>query len=1164
MPMDSAQIQQQIMMQQQMAMQQMQNAQMLSQRFGTHMGALNAMQHGAGGVYGEHLAQRLGNMGQTAIGMGGFGLGLAGMFTGMPLDPFSAAFSAGRVGMGMGGLAGGILGAGIGAAPFYLASQAARTYGGAFFGGMNQQSQLNATLRPSFNFSGGQGAFGRGFSQAQMGQIGQMVSQETRTSPFTSSQEMNDLISGGAESGMFTAVRDVQQFSQRFRTMIDSLRKIQKELGGTLSEALQFTRQSQAVGVFSQGSRQAFAADMRDTMATTGMSQDQLFNLAAQGSMLSRATGGVGRQGAVGALRMARTLGSALGSGVINQEALSEATGGLTGTDAIQAFTGRMLQQTERFSRRGMGRFSIFALSNAEGTGLDEGMVDRFLSGDISTSEVSRSAHGRVNRMGRAKAMNREGMLRGSLMEQGGLAGQIGMMRLMVGDRVMDQGDDLASLVLQRRFGMGRAESEVMMSLMRNQGTIAQNEGVERALAGRETRLRQDISENRSVDAFMEHLQHGLQDATGVTRVREMGRNFMTKISSLAERAMNDVLGIQASSLTVTDRQSMQRLTMGMATRDDIDRLQMGGGGAAGRGADPFSKPLAQRVLSGLGLHAAESVGEAMRARGVNLAGMTPMQQDAAIRAVERAQTGRVDSMGDVAGLSHLMKDRGDTTRRLASAELIASVTGDKRDLYRGLDASNNAIDAFRARAGLGAGIGLNTASLLGQGDDVLAKNAGLLGLSGLKGSVLGGQIGGLGGPLTTILGGLLGGGIGTMLGAKEAFAQTDAEKALGFISRGGHFMRGISAAQDLSGDTAKKFFKKTGISADEADKLAGFEGVDQDKMQAVLESESFQSSVRRLQRLKGSPEAQQKELAAMEIEAAKNPNKQAALLAVRELRHNIQMNKGSVGGEFLTMGDKRRQELQALARESGSKFLGLAEGMSGEMGGALRKIGESFYGYDVEGAAGQLSELQTKIAGMDVNSAEYQALVKDIGTDETGRSLLRGGSMERAFTRDVMGGGRRGRAQQAETALGSITGGALSGMEFKIGKRTLSSRNQARAIFESFRSGDKNADDLEKQLARQLGELGVSDAAEKVQEFRGMVKGGIDDKEATAIFKKFEQDSDLQRIRQQGMEKMQRDRDPLGVERNNLLGEIRTGINKLVEAGGGGGGEGVNMSNPG
>ena len=72
------------------------------------------------------------------------------------------------------------------------------------------------------------------------------------------------------------------------------------------------------------------------------------------------------------------------------------------------------------------------------------------------------------------------------------------------------------------------------------------------------------------------------------------------------------------------------------------------------------------------------------------------------------------------------------------------------------------------------------------------------------------------------------------------------------------------------------------------------------------------------------------------------------------------------------------------------------------------------------------------------------------------------------------------------------------------------------------------------------------------VKDLRTMLKDGLSPEEAQAAFKKFEGDSDLQRVRKEGYEKMQRDRDPLGVQRNELLGEIKTGINKLVEKNGG------------
>ena len=57
---------------------------------------------GAGGMYGEQIAMRMASGGQTAMGIGGAAMSLAGGLTGLPLDPFSMALTAGRAGFGCG------------------------------------------------------------------------------------------------------------------------------------------------------------------------------------------------------------------------------------------------------------------------------------------------------------------------------------------------------------------------------------------------------------------------------------------------------------------------------------------------------------------------------------------------------------------------------------------------------------------------------------------------------------------------------------------------------------------------------------------------------------------------------------------------------------------------------------------------------------------------------------------------------------------------------------------------------------------------------------------------------------------------------------------------------------------------------------------------------
>jgi hypothetical protein len=1173
---------QMVQQQQQLHMMQMQ---MSSGAMMPQMSALSATQPGTAGVYGEQLAMHMANAGRTGMGMAGLGLGIAGAVTGLPLDPFSAALGAGRGafgaarlgGMGMmGSLGAGALGAAAGALPFYAAAQVAGAYGGAFFGGMNQQASLNSNLRSNFNFQGGGGAMGRGFSQQQMGSIGSMVSSELRSNPFTTSGEISSLISQGAESGMFNAVRDVQQFSQRFKTMLDGLKKIQKELGGTLSEAMAFTKGASQLGIFTQTGRTAFASEMRDTMSTTGMSQDQLFGLAAQGSMLSRATGGFGRQGAVGAMRTARSLGAAISSGAVNQELLSEATGGLTGTDAIQAFTGRMMQQTERFSRKAMGRFSIFALSNADGTGLDQGAVDRFASGDISTGSVMRDAHSRVNKMGRARALNREGGLRGALLEQGGLAAEIGMMRHMVGDRVLDQSDDMASLVLQRRFGMAKPEAELKLSMMRNQGSIAQNELMDRSMSKRQTSLQADITENRSLDAFMTHLQHGLQDAAGVTKVREMGRSFMTKISSIAERALNDIIGVSASTLSTKDHQAIQRLAMGMASTDDVDRLRFTKTGASGS-SDPFAKPLANRALEALGLHGTRSVGEVMDARGVNLRNMTSRQRDDAIRSAELAQTGVV--MGkDRDQMNALMKDPSFMSK-LTSARLIASLGGDPGDIYGSFSGvSANAVDATMRRKGLsGTGLVPNGASLQLQGQDRLLGALGSIGAQGLQGMLLGGAAGagvgavagGIGAIPGAIIGGIAGGLGFAGLEASRALT-TDQDRALGFIARGGHLggtARSIAGALKEGGILeGRAAATGGGLGIKEAlglSKVLG-DGVDADALKGILNSEKFQRSIARLEGMKGDKRAMGAELEMLSAEANRmdpnTPEGKAALLAVRQMQFNVSRT-GGIGKEFgiSTEMQTRSDEARRLFNTMGSKYSQVSELLGDSaMGKRLSGIADQFYGGgDVGGIRDSVQQLQSQLAGMDPNSEEYRKVVEALGQTEETRGLVMGAAQQRNAVTQLTGKGRRGRAGQAESALGLISGGSLSELDFTMGKRTLNKRNQAQVLFQQFQKGGADADELEKQLASQLGGLGLTDAGKKVKEFRNLLGEGVTPEEATKLYTTLSSDKDLTRIKDQGVARMQQAQDPLGVQRNTLLEDIKTGINKLVEQRS----DGVNMS---
>lgn len=1075
---------------------------------------------GQWGMYGEQMAMRMANFGRTAGSVGGVGMGVLGNMAGIPMDPFSGALMGAMGGGGFAGAMGGMaMGSGIGLG-IYGAGRIASAYTNAFTGGMNDQAVTNSTLRNNFNFYGGGGAFGRGFGQNQMGQIGSMLSSEVgRSRGMTNMGELNSLVSGGADAGMFTGTRDVQSFTQNFRRMLDTLRSVQRELGGTLTEALQFVRSSQQAGIFQNADRVNFAAEIRTAEAVTGMDRTQLTALAAAGSNISRQYGGMGRQGAMGAVRMAQTLGSAVQSGAINQEMLSEATGGLTGADALSAFTQNMMSRSGAFSRRAMGRYSIFAMSNANGTGLDQDMMDRFTSGDLSVSEVSRAAHRRVGGMGRARALNREGQLRGAVMEEGGLAGQIGMMRLMVGDRVMDAGDDLGQLVLQRRFGMSRAESGVMMSLMRNQGQIAEQENVGRIASSRETAIQNDIAQNRGFEAFTRNLEHGLADATGLTRAREMGARFMTRISDAIERAGNNFLGIAADRLTSGDRSAIARLATGRGSVEDARRgamLSLGGGGGGGGGATGGyveslgRRSLGEGILHGLGLHTRATSAEILANEGLDLgprrlrredgsvygvtAGLSEAQAREEVARSARAREGLINE-GDPAraSLERMMADREGTVRRISEARFMASQSGDPNSFLRRMGESREdrlATLAFmrNERMAMPEGIDTEMAGRTGGGSSLF---------SDIMTGVRGGEEG-----YTNALDWVAGGG------RRGAELRRRRERG------GGARVSSMEARLGLGA-----LASEPRLTDEESTELGAIEGVNREALESVVGSEDFANRVAEMAGLEGNREALRERITAgMEhTERITDEGERNASRALyRQMLANVE-ESGGIGNEMFNLvagpdARERTEQWRSELRRVGSTYSGMAgalegvegaEGLRAALGAAGGAFGEAGIGAGTAGDANRASRMAIEaLAGIDRSTPEGEERYREMtrrmrgsATDESSRGIVQGDIMEserrRHLTRALSGRGRRGRDEALETVLSEATGGTFGTMEFTVRgergrERTLTG---TRAMRELLRGGE-GAESILQQLSTNLSE---ASGGRMTEESSGRIRSTIE-----------------------------------------------------------------------
>lgn len=1175
------------------------------------------------GAWGEAMAGRLanaGHMGMAGVGMGMAGLGVASSLglVGGPLgmvgamaDPMGLAMRAGfgafgAAGGGLGGLAAGGLAAGAVALPMYAGAQYVSALGRNFYGGMQDQMSLNNTLRQNFNFLGGQGAYGRGFSQGQMGQIGGMVSSELRNNMFTSAGELNQLIAGGAQMGTFTGVRDVESFRQRFREMISTLRTVQRELGGSLAEAQEFINQSRTAGIFGSTQATRFASTIRGVSASTGFDQGQLLQLASQGAQIARTFGGNGSQGAFGALRGISTVSTAMQGGMISEQMLSEATGGLTGQDAMQSFVTDMMQRTGRFSRRAMGRYSIFGLSNASGTGLDEGALMRFQMGDVGVGELSRMAHGRVGEMGRARAINREGLLRGALMEQGGITGQIGMMRMMVGDRVMDQGDDLVSQVLQRRFQMSRPQAEVMTAMMRNQGSIARSEIDDRLSSNRESAMRTEIREHRSIDAFTRQLSHEVQDATGMLAARDLGRSFVTRMSSMAERVMNDLLGIASENMSRETRQSFSRMAVGQGRSEDfaVMRAALSGAGDTRMvsGTQGYQRGLLQTGLSlserlerfgfdpggfGGGMRGTQmrefTGGRRVAFEGHFRAGeeMTPAEMERASRTMMLATSGVATGRArDV--LRELEGDVGGSRMRILEAMSAARAGGDATQFYSFLGGGNAdptrsaGTAAFMARHGMANPLSMtsNDMMMTGQGGGITAGMIGrdALRLAGIVGvGVATGGVGLLGlaglGAADRLAGG---GSSATGIFRSEIYDQMRGGEAARF-SAGDYFAGGGGAARDLrtAAAAARRRGDETGARRFEL-QAQDISDVNRDVVGEMMGRSDVRQAAGGI--LSDDPTARNTAVERLASLAATetDPDRQRALQSIlmnarRAARTEDPEARRAFLDTFVPNEERQRYERETMAL--GSTYSAISARMEARGGGsadlrqALSGIGSRLTGLrEAERAYGEIDRLTEGMVHL--GDTEFQSEISglmDLGPEAseeerlTARRLAMTVSQGRSEREALMGRGRRGMRQSRETALSMLTGSSLGSMEFTIGGRRVAGRNVADLLT----GGGRRGEEMRRQLTEQLVSSGglSHDAASDISRTLGEVYADrrVTDEEADRIRAlRRAHGADFERIEREGRERAlsaASSRDPVGAETNRLLGEISNTLTTRLTA---------------
>jgi hypothetical protein len=634
---------------QQASMQQQQYSGMIGQGYGG--GSI----YGGGGAMGDRIAggamSRAGAVGAPLMA------GAAGL---MGMDPMSLGLKAGIGAYGAGAGLGGAAMAGVGVALPAMAAFSAASYGGhQIMEGANQQAGLNNTLRSSYNFMNRGG--GSGFQRGEMTQIGEMVRGMSENfgpgGEVTGFRELTNLAGKMGQMGFAQGVRDVKEFSTRFKEMVASLKTMAKDLNTTLEGAMEFAAAAKQSGVFGMRGMQQFTHAVIGGAAATGLAVSEFTGMASIGSQISRSVGGLGRQGAGAGVTTMNQIGMALKTGVLSEEDIYNATG-LTGAEGRQAYASSQLQRAGSFYQSGRGRRMLASIAGKNGQ-LDEVGVQELLAGGMGISETMSRDNKMKSSVGRANFIRNEGHLRGAAMERLGGLGPVMQMKQWMESKGLDLSidNDRSSLFLQRQMGLGRDEADDMMKQMQNlpqqladlrvsgenkslsdeigqrnkqrgiEGIKGRFEQAKTVVNNKFQKIGADIFEqgSRALEEFFMHLSGQYTEAMN-TRADAAYRSFM----SGNQGAFNRTFGAGGGGL-------MMKRSAGT-----WDEFTAGSGGASSRGGFFSQGPIEQAARF---LFGGESMSSKYEKAGFSFAKVEAMESGAAQDKAMRARMNEISSM---------------------------------------------------------------------------------------------------------------------------------------------------------------------------------------------------------------------------------------------------------------------------------------------------------------------------------------------------------------------------------------------------------------------------------------------------------------------------------------------------------------------------------------
>lgn len=532
--------------------------------------------------------------GAQAMSESMLGSGFAAASSGMQgLGALSGVAGLGAGALGMAGMGTSTLAMGLGAMgslPVTAALGAGSHIASNMYQGFQQRQGVNQVLRSRFgNIQGiGSGQGGMGFSTGEMGGISTMMREMGTEDLTTNMEELTRVMNKTAGMGLYRGVQSAREFRQKFQSTVDSLKEISEIMHTTLEGATSFMSQAKGMGFFSGKDISQQLAMTRVMSSATGLSIDQTSSMAQQGAQMARAMGGRGRHGAQAGLISGGRIAMAQSMGILSDEDMAFATGGLTGAEGAQALSGRLMQTSQRFMSRGDGRAMVAGLWDADSGGINQERLNAAMSGGMNFRDLLRQGRQNISATGgrRSEFFRDEEQLRSQVLAQGGEYLPMAMYGTRLAERRgLSSNDPIVQRAMRRRFKMSQGEVEAATEMMRNMPQI-QAEFITKGRRVREQETRGAGKESRGLVGLGKRLGR-LWEREVENPFRQTADNMITDVSKGIEDMVSTMEGRVTAQMSEASKQLiMERSEFGQAVSKSATR-------ASRFGAEEYKKFMA-------------------------------------------------------------------------------------------------------------------------------------------------------------------------------------------------------------------------------------------------------------------------------------------------------------------------------------------------------------------------------------------------------------------------------------------------------------------------------------------------------------------------------------------------------------------------------------------